>query len=412
MDPKFRTAPAEPTVGALLALREAALSQTYVSLGTRRTSSPHEFYRYPARFSPAFARAAINAFTNPGDLVLDPFVGGGTTLLEAMLLGRRSIGADINELATFVTQVKTSVLTSGNIAALKDWAGKLRARLDLRRPIPPLTDWRIDGYLKDLDGEAIWRIRDLIALALSSVDDLPLVIERDFARCIILRTAQWGLDMRTEIPRVAEFRDTMAAQAHAMIDAAILFADILKDEAIPPVILTQRVPGLADCDEVRGQHPHLILTSPPYPGVYVMYHRWKLRGRREIPAPYWIADRLDGNGMSAYTMSARVDKSHNAYFKQLEDAFADLRRIAVPGTRIVQIVGFNNVSNQLDRYLDTMREAGLEETLFPDLATGDDGRLWRRVPSRRWWNTTTTLRDVAPHTASEVVLIHRLRPEV
>ena len=51
----------------------------------------HSFYRYPARFSPLFARAAIAAFTNPGDVVLDPFMGGGTTLVEAARLdGSRS----------------------------------------------------------------------------------------------------------------------------------------------------------------------------------------------------------------------------------------------------------------------------------------------------------------------------------
>ena len=47
----------------------------------------HNFYKYPARFSPEFARAAIEAFTEPGDLVLDPYVGGGTTLVEARALG-------------------------------------------------------------------------------------------------------------------------------------------------------------------------------------------------------------------------------------------------------------------------------------------------------------------------------------
>ena len=55
----------------------------------------HNFYCYPARFSPQLARAAIEAFTEPGDLVLDPFVGGGTTLVEAMVLGRHAIGAPL-----------------------------------------------------------------------------------------------------------------------------------------------------------------------------------------------------------------------------------------------------------------------------------------------------------------------------
>jgi|GEM_PF-3773302 len=43
----------------------------------------HDFYRYPARFSPLFVRAAIQAFTRPGHVILDPFMGGGTTLVEA-----------------------------------------------------------------------------------------------------------------------------------------------------------------------------------------------------------------------------------------------------------------------------------------------------------------------------------------
>src|SRR5205809_6287259 len=71
----------------------------------------HGFYKYPARFSPAFARASIAAFTEPGDVVLDPHVGGGTTLVEAIAAGRHAIGVDISELAEFVATVKTTVFT-------------------------------------------------------------------------------------------------------------------------------------------------------------------------------------------------------------------------------------------------------------------------------------------------------------
>ena len=56
----------------------------------------HGFYKYPARFSPQFARAAIETFTKPGELVLDPHVGGGTTLVEALALGRDAVGVDIS----------------------------------------------------------------------------------------------------------------------------------------------------------------------------------------------------------------------------------------------------------------------------------------------------------------------------
>jgi len=82
---------ADISVDALERLRNAVLNRTPVSLGPRRTASPHEFYRYPARFAPSVAAAAISAFTDPGDTVADYFVGGGTTLVEARLAGRLSL---------------------------------------------------------------------------------------------------------------------------------------------------------------------------------------------------------------------------------------------------------------------------------------------------------------------------------
>ena len=62
-------------------LRRAARDQSQIRGLT------HCFYRYPARFSPTFAGAAIEAFSRPGQVVFDPFMGGGTTIVEAMVRG-------------------------------------------------------------------------------------------------------------------------------------------------------------------------------------------------------------------------------------------------------------------------------------------------------------------------------------
>src|SRR5262245_66672152 len=70
----------------------------------------HNFYRYPARFSPLFARAAIEAFSRPGDVVCDPFMGGATSLVEARALGRHNLGCDISSLAAFRGRAKTAPL--------------------------------------------------------------------------------------------------------------------------------------------------------------------------------------------------------------------------------------------------------------------------------------------------------------
>ncbi len=60
--------------------------------------------RYRGNWSPYIPRNVILKYSQPGDLVLDYFVGGGTTTVEAKLLGRRCIGIDINPFAIQLTR--------------------------------------------------------------------------------------------------------------------------------------------------------------------------------------------------------------------------------------------------------------------------------------------------------------------
>ena len=64
----------------------------------RAAHSLHEV-SYRACFKPQLPRFFIERLTDPGDLVYDPFMGRGTTLLEAALLARRPLGCDVNPLA-------------------------------------------------------------------------------------------------------------------------------------------------------------------------------------------------------------------------------------------------------------------------------------------------------------------------
>ena len=49
---------------------------------------------HPAKMLPAIARAAISDYTSPGDYVCDPMCGIGTTLVEAVHLGREAVGVE------------------------------------------------------------------------------------------------------------------------------------------------------------------------------------------------------------------------------------------------------------------------------------------------------------------------------
>ena len=53
-----------------------------------------ESITHPGKMLPTIARCAINTYTNPGDLVLDPMAGIGTTMVEAMHLGRHGLGVE------------------------------------------------------------------------------------------------------------------------------------------------------------------------------------------------------------------------------------------------------------------------------------------------------------------------------
>lgn len=394
----------------LSALRSAALDSTYVSLGGRRTVSVHEFYRYPARFSPQFANAAIQAFTGPNDLVIDPFVGGGTSLVESQRLGRRSIGADINPLATFVATAKTHLYSDNSLDRLREVAIEVLA-IPVTAGERLRSDWAADGYWRNISDAQTWRIRNLILNAMCLIEDLEPEPSR-LARCALLRTGQWALDMRETVPAASEFRRQLYRDIDSMVGvAAVHREEVLRLWGSPhvPLILEEGLPEVAHHPDVTAAAgpARLILTSPPYPGVYVNYHRWKVRGRKETPAPYWIADRLDGHGINRYTMSARNRDELRLYFGKLRSAFEGIVEIMSPDTWLVQIVGFNGGAEQFHRYLKVMEGLGLREVLFPELATDSDARLWRRVPSRRWWVKAGELAGTAPSTAREVVLVHR-----
>ncbi len=54
---------------------------------------------YRGNWPPEIPRNLILKYTDPGDVVVDSFVGGGTTLIEAWLLGRKSVGLDVSRMA-------------------------------------------------------------------------------------------------------------------------------------------------------------------------------------------------------------------------------------------------------------------------------------------------------------------------
>jgi hypothetical protein len=367
----------------------------------------HNFYRYPARFSPLFARATISAFSEPGDVILDPFMGGATTLVEARALGRHAVGSDINSLSVFLSRVKTTPLSDGDLAQIEGWLWKLPEHLNLHQPAVRATWWRAAGYQRNLP----WPIRKTIELALSRLQELPHQRQRRLGRCLFLKAGQWALDCRERIPSAEEFRLQLFEFLREFItgmreyrQAVHKTSRIARSKRISISIhsAAAHLPA-SDAFASLPRKPTLVVTSPPYPGVHVLYHRWNVRGRKESPAPFWVAGCQDGQGASHYTFGDRKRRDLVTYFDGLRDSFAGVREVLHPNALVVQMVAFSKPDWQIPRFLGAMQEAAFTEVAPRSLGIPVDGQLWRSVPGRRWFAQMRS--NLA--TSKELVLFHR-----
>lgn len=361
---------------------------------TRRTEgSTHNFYLYPARFSPEAAAAVISTYSHRNDWILDPFMGGGTAVVEGLMAGRRVVGTDLNALGHFVATVRTTPLSHCSQLAVRCWAARVT---------------ETDGKCSPGRHSIVNLPRSLnsfAAIAIGQADELPFFRQRSFARCALLRLGQWALDCRDYAS--PERRHLVRKLPH-LVDQMLVgldqFVQRCREAGVNKNEITSRrlllrgdarsalIATLSCRERIR---PTLVFTSPPYPKVHVLYHRWQVRGRSETPAPYWIANVPDGYYASHYTGGSRTPTGERRYFRMIRDVFSSLRTIIAPDATIAQLVGFANVKAQLPMYLQAMTDAGYEED-------SSSHRAWRRVPNRKWHARLHGSLDAS----SEVFLVH------
>ena len=84
-------------------------SWVFEDLTQKDTSyATHGFHKYPAKFIPQLAKRCIEENTKINEIVCDPFMGCGTTLIESLVSGRKAVGVDINPVAYLISKVKTN----------------------------------------------------------------------------------------------------------------------------------------------------------------------------------------------------------------------------------------------------------------------------------------------------------------
>lgn len=144
----------------------------YWTSGQRKGHSLHEI-SYRACFKPQLPEFFIKRLTEPGDLVLDPFMGRGTTPLEAALNGRIPLGNDINPLSVLLTRPRLNVPSYTEVQqalGLIDWEARTTVREELLAFYHPETLRRLcvlrDYLLKHapIDSKAPDRALDWIRM--------------------------------------------------------------------------------------------------------------------------------------------------------------------------------------------------------------------------------------------------------
>jgi site-specific DNA-methyltransferase (cytosine-N4-specific) len=78
----------------------------------------HGYHPYSAKYIPQIPYRLVSKFTKKNELVLDNFMGSGTTLVESKVLGRNAIGIDVNPLACLISKVKTTTIQKSTLVEI------------------------------------------------------------------------------------------------------------------------------------------------------------------------------------------------------------------------------------------------------------------------------------------------------
>jgi hypothetical protein len=345
--------------------------------GHRTQYASHGLHSFAAKFPPQLVRWGIERYSAPGETVLDPMSGSGTTLVEARLLGRQALGADIDPLARLIARVKATPLDADLVAVA---ASALLA--DLEDDFARLADARARGVafarafpaaaIPDFPNRDYWflpEVSEELALLRARIDRIDGPALRElfyvvFSALIITKSSTSVANVRDLAhsrphfapPRrkpdvLKAFRQRLARLSRGVADFT---AGCRPGSSVRIVGDDARALPLADASV------DLVFTSPPYVNAidYPRAHKFSL---------HWLADAL-GTTPAAY--------------RELGRSYIGTDRVPI-GTCLALARGRSGLG-RLDDVLGRLaeadpRRAGVARRYFDDMAAaiGEMGRVLR-----------------------------------
>jgi DNA modification methylase len=306
----------------------------------------HGFHSYPARMHPDTAARLVAGLTTPGQVVLDPFSGSGTVLVEARLLGRVAYGVDANPLAVALASLKLNGLkdpaeqelllaTAAVVAEYADERRRAKAgpskryNQAQRSLFPPHVLLELDGIAKGIAELCAPALKPALELVVSSLLTKVSLRSSDTNEQQLPRRIASGFTIRFFQKKTEELVRRLTDYSRQIPDATLKMGVKLGDARSLPM---------------NDGHAHAIITSPPYPGVYdyVEHHRLRLE---------WLgldARHLEQHEIGAhrhFAQSTPVD-AEARWAEQLGACLDEMRRVLVPGGKAALLIADSVVAKR------------------------------------------------------------------
>lgn len=342
---------AGPTQSALYADIDLELSWSEEALPqAQRTKHVHGLHPYLGKYVPQLVEVFLKRYFSAGDSIFDPFVGSGTTLVEANVFGAVGIGCDISAFNCLLTRVKTARYPLGELELTL--RGALEAARRRSEPQRSASAWLEAWYAPEALRE-LMAYRSAIATLPDPYADVARVILSRSARSA-RRTTHFDLDFPrhpTTIPYychkhkktckpVGEAAKFLKRYTGDTIRRIRAFSPQRTDREV--FVLHEDSRNVALPCKVNG-----VITSPPYPGL-IDYHE---QHRYAYELLGLVDRRAEEIGAAA---AGRGRTAIGAYVKSMSKVFENARRQLADGGYVLIVV---NDSQSL--YPSILHNAGL-----------------------------------------------------